>query len=326
MYSKNKKPKFSYSRLNTYDSCGWKYKLTYEDGHYIFTESVPPLFGTLIHFIEQSIAESIKNHEPINYNKLKEDFLHIDIPKTSPYDNNEVHGIDYISQHFPEEFYRVNDSGESYKTKSDKYLNTGIYRLEKYLKENPNLEIFGTEQYFQIDYNGNILSGYIDRIFYDKENNSYIIEDIKTKDKPFREEDLKVPLQFVIYTKALANMADISEDRISCAYDLPFCDLKQPILNSSYIKQGIKKLNKIFNGIEKQDFVPNPSPLCAYCPFSETFEKQPEAAKKLCCYYSLWTPNGSHKAWEVAKKWEGIDKNEEILKEFFDSKDFDFDF
>ena len=121
-------------------------------------------------------------------------------------------------------------------------------------------------------------------------------------------------------------MLNISEEKISCAYDLPFCDMKQVVENTSYISQGIKKLDKIFGGIEKKDFVPNPSPLCAYCPFSETFEKQPDSAKKLCAYYSLWTPNGSHRVWEVAHKWEGIDRNEEILKELFDKEEFSFDF
>lgn len=288
MYSKTKKPKFSYSRLNTYESCGWKYKLTYEDGHYIFTDSVAADFGTLVHFMEETIANCIKNHEEIDYNKLKDDFLHINIPKTSPFDQDGgVYGIDIISQKFPEDFYKVNDRGESYKSKAEKYLNTGIYRLEKYLKANPELEIYGTEQYFQIDYNGNILSGYIDRIFHNKENDSYIIEDIKTKDKPFREEDLKIPLQFVIYTKALMNILNIPESRISCAYDLPFCDLKQPVENEHYIRQGLRKLDKIFGGISLKEFIPNPSPLCAYCPFSKTYPNQPEEAKKLCCYYSL---------------------------------------
>lgn len=32
--------KFSYSKLNTFESCGWKYKLQYVDGHYISADSL----------------------------------------------------------------------------------------------------------------------------------------------------------------------------------------------------------------------------------------------------------------------------------------------
>ena len=323
----NKKyEKFSYSKLNTFESCAFKYDLTYNKGHYTYADTVATMMGTLVHWVEESIARSIKDGEPINYDKLKEDFLHIEIPKTSPYDQNGgIYGIDYIKREFPEDFFKANEKGESYLTKSQKYLQTGIYRLEKYIKANPGLTIYGMEQYFQIDFKNHMLSGYIDRIFYDTVRDIYLIEDIKTKDKPFREEDLVTPLQFVIYTKALSSMLDIPVEKIQCAYDLPFCDIKQPITNTEYIKRGIKKLDKIFEGIESKDFKPNPSPLCAYCPFSPTNPDQPADAQNLCCYYSLWTPNGSHKVWEVAHKWEGMERNEEILKEFFeDPIDFDF--
>ena len=238
-----------------------------------------------------------------------------------------IYGVNKIKTLFPEEFYKNNDLGESYETKAKQYLETGIYRLENFLAKNPDLEIYGTEQFFSINYKGHVLSGYIDRIFHNVKDDNYIIEDIKTKDKPFREEDLKAPLQFVIYTKALASMLDINESQIACAYDLPFCDMKQFPVANNYLSKGLKKLDKIFAGIADKTFVPHPSPLCAYCPFSETFENQPEEGKGLCCYYSLWTKGGSAKVWEVAHKWEGMEKNDEILASFFsETEDIDFDF
>lgn len=322
------KPRFSYSKLNTYESCGWKYKLIYEDKHFIFSDSIATLFGTLVHYIEEKIAVAIKNHEEIDYELLKNEFLHVNIPKLSPRDQNGgIYGIDYISQQFPDDFYRKNDAGISYQTKVENYLKTGIYRLENYLKANPDLEVFGMEKYFELEYiKNNVITGKIDRIFYNKVKGTYLIEDIKTKDKPFDEDSLQVPLQFVIYARALSEMLNIPIDKISCAYDLPICNLKQPIINPNFIKEGEARINKIFEGISEKDFVPKPTALCAYCPFSETSVDQPEEAKKLCCYYSLWRPNGNRRVWEVAHKWEGIEKNEEILKEFFAEKDFNFDF
>ena len=231
-YSK-KNEKFSYSKLNTYESCSFKYDLVYNKGHYTYTDTVSNLLGSLIHSVEESIARSIKEGEQIDYDKLKDYFLHIEKPKTSPYDQNGgIYGIDYIKRQFPEDFYRANEKGESYATKAQKYLETGIYRLEKYIKSNPGLTIYGMEQFFSIDFKGHMLNGYIDRIFYDELHDEYFIEDIKTKEKPFRDEDMATPLQFVVYVKALSSMLDIPVSKIHCAYDLPMCDLKQPVVSS----------------------------------------------------------------------------------------------
>jgi len=328
MYKQQKKTKSSYSKLNTYKSCGWKYKLTYEDKHFLFSESISSLFGTLVHYIEEQIAKRIKNHEEINYEQLKEEFYTLDIPKTSPWDQTGgIYGITKIIEKFPKEYYQKNNQGISYEDKAKKYLQTGIYRLEKYLNENPQLEVYGTEVYFETEYiNNNVISGRIDRVFYNKENGKYLIEDIKTKDKPFNEDELNIPLQFAIYSNALAKMLNTPIKNISCAYDLPFCEVKQPVLNPNFVEEGLQQINEIFEGIDKRDFIPHPSALCAYCPFSETYPDQPEEGKKLCCYYSLWKPGGSHRVWEVAHKWEGIEKNDEILKEFFKENDFNFEF
>lgn len=286
------------------------------------------MFGSLVHYIEEHIANYIRQGQEIPYDSLKDDFINLNIPKNSAGDiKGGIFGIKEIEQRFPEEFNKINKEGSSYKLKAEEYLNKGIYRLERFLKENPTYKIYGTEQYFQINYNDHLLSGYIDRIFYDPTNDHYIIEDIKTKDKPFRDTDLKVPLQFVIYVKALCNMVNVTEDKISCYYDLPFCDLKQAAGEQGFVKKGQKKLDKIFKGIEEKNYKPTPSPLCFYCPFSETYPNQQPEGKGFCCYYSLWTPDGTHKIWEVAHDWEGIEKHDEIAKDFFAAmENFDFDF
>lgn len=286
--------KFSYSKLNTYESCGWKYFLTYEEGHYLYTESIQSLFGTLVHHIEENIAHSLQQNQPVDYNQLKKDFVELNIPKTSLRDTKGgIFGINILRQKFPEEFYQTDMKGNSYAIKTEKYLKTGIYRLENYLKANPDLKIYGMEQFFSMSYQDKVFSGYIDRIFYDTKNCIYIIEDIKTKDKPFRDADLEMPLQFVIYVKALSNMLNISTDRISCVYDLPILEMKQPAGSINFVAKGLLKIEKLLQDINAKDFVPHPSPLCAYCPFSGTTKEQPEEAKHLCCYYSLWTPGGS---------------------------------
>ena len=62
-----KQNKFSYSKINTYDSCGWKYYLTYKEGHYIFTDNISTTFGSLVHYIEESIGRVLQAGKEVNY-------------------------------------------------------------------------------------------------------------------------------------------------------------------------------------------------------------------------------------------------------------------
>lgn len=321
--------KFSYSKVNTYESCGWKYYLTYHEKHYIYNESINVDFGILIHHIEESIGKALKEGMKPDYGKLKDEFLDINVPKKDKFDTEGgIFGVNILKKKYPLEFFATNDRGQSYATKAQDYLEYGIYRLETYMKENPDLEVYDLEKYFSISFGDNVLSGFIDRIFHRKGTNEYIIEDIKTKDKPFKDEDLTTPLQFVIYAIGLQNVLgkDIS---ISCAYDLPILDRKQEAGSGNFIKRGKERLEHIFAGIDANDFEPHPSPLCAWCPFSPTNENQPEEGKNLCPYYSLWTRG--NRTFKVAHKWEGMDRHptimkEEKLKKLRETLGIDFDF
>lgn len=140
-----------------------------------------------------------------------------------------------------------------------------------------------------------MLSGFIDRILFNPKTGEYLVEDLKTKDHPFREEDLVTPLQFVIYTKALSESLNIPVEKIKCQYNLPFCDLIQPAGTPGFVDRGTKKINQIFEKINNHDWTPKPSPLCYWCNFSDTNPSQPKEGKNLCPYYSLWTKGGTHK-------------------------------
>ena len=60
---------YSYSKLDLYAGCGFKYKLKYIDKiQFKWTDTIATEFGTCIHSIEEDIANAIKAGEPINYN------------------------------------------------------------------------------------------------------------------------------------------------------------------------------------------------------------------------------------------------------------------
>lgn len=310
-----KKPiKYSYSRLNVYNSCAWRYKLQYLDGHFINIESLAADLGTTLHYIEENIARSLKDHEEIDYDQLKDEFQNINIPKTSPYDTKGgIYGVNILKEKYKEEFYKPDDNGVSYNSKVEDYMNFGIYRLEKYIKDNPGLEVYDMEKFFSVNYNGHVLSGFIDRIFYNRNTDKYIIEDIKTKGKPFKDEELKNPLQFLVYMYALHEGFGIPYEDIECYYDLPFCQLKEKAIMTNFLdKNGdIKKITHIFGGIDRDIYEPNPTPLCHWCNFCPTNPNQPEEGKNLCPYYSLWTRE--NKTYAVSHRWRGMENHESIM-------------
>lgn len=312
--------KFSYSKLETYESCPFRYKLTYVDKHYIFDANIATDVGTLIHYIEETIANTLKENKPIDYPKLLDLFYNIDLIEFDSFGSEKSHiiGVNKIKEKYQEDFYAEDKSKRTYEEKLTFYATTGIYRLEKYLKKNPDLEIYAAELPFNVTYQNYILHGFIDRIFHNKRDDTYIIEDIKTYAIPLTPDKLTTPLQFFIYHQAFAAMHKLENKQISCAYDLPFCDKKQKAGTAGFEMRGIRHLNQIFSDIEAGKFAPNPTPLCMWCLFSKTNPHQPEEAKNLCPYFSHWTKEKSTS--EVEYVWMGEKNHEAILKAFIDSQ------
>jgi len=325
--------KFSYSRLNTYHNCPFHYWLKYDQRHYVYSDSLAAEMGTLIHHIEETIALNIISGFSPDYEALKKEFRSINIPKSSPTDTEGgIFGIDILKKKYADEFFEMNDKGESYFTKAQEYLNSGIYRLENYLKENPKLRLVDVEKGFEVEYNGVVFFGFIDRILQNTETGEYIIEDIKTKDHPFKDSELATPLQFVIYSMALKKAYDLDYYPSTCYYDLPVCGVRQKAGTRGFVEKGLKEIGTMLNNIQSKVWDPKPTPLCHWCEFCPTNPKQTEEGKNLCCYYSMWTrENQKH---DVAMPWKGIDQHDKIMAKFLQDtsspeavyKVFDFDF
>lgn len=285
----------SYSSLATFEQCPYKYKLIYLDKHFIDSSSIATDFGTLVHSVEEKIGNYIKENKKINYDLLKNDFK-IQIEK--------------LKNKYPKEFFTLDKSNRTYEDKANYYLNIAIYRLEKRLKKYSNLKIISLEKEFFVKFNKHLIHGFIDRILYDKLTDTYIIEDIKTYSKPLTKKDLETSLQHVIYTLALKVNG---VNNIICDYDLPLCDIIQTV-DTNYFKKGLDQLSDIFDNIKMSDFHPNPTPLCHWCIFSETYVDQPEEAKGLCPYCLLWTKE--NKSFKTKYKRINLTKHQNILEEY----------
>lgn len=308
--------KFSYSKLSTMEQCPYKYKLIYKDKHFIEDKTIAQDFGTLVHFIEESIGKEIiklnYNFEDININKFIDLCINLD-------DNeNKVFGMKKLKQLYPEAFNEKDKNNLDYTDKGNIYLEKGIYRLLNFLKNNPNLEIIGLEKEFNLNYENYIFHGFIDRVFRDKYTNDIYIEDIKTYSNSLEKKDLTTPLQFVIYALAAKDLYNIDEDRIHCSYEIPLCDIKQEAGTKGFIKRGCNKITQILKNIENNVIDPKPSPLCHWCVFSKTFPNQPEEAKNLCPYYCKWTRE--NKDFSCENDWLGIEAHDKLLEAFINKQ------
>lgn len=320
----SKVEKFSFSKIDCYKTCGWKYKLCYIDKRRYENTTIATALGTLIHLTEQRISEAIMAGKKPDYEKLIEDFWHCNIPKTSPYDREGgIFGVDIIRAKFPEAYFEIDKNGSSYAQRCKWYAEDGIYRQERFLKDHPEIELVAVEKPFEIVYEGHLIRGYIDRVMHYIDTENYIIDDIKTKAKLFDDKDLTTPLQHVIYSIALSEEYGIPEENITNFYDLPLMNARQAAGTKGFMKRGRIKLDKLFEGIEERDWTPHPSPLCAFCDYGGTNPNQPPQAKHLCPYYCLWTKD--NKTYEVLNRWEGIQNHPSVMDRYLYEQCTDLD-
>lgn len=298
---------FSYSKIETYKKCPFKYKLIYVDKHQIKSGTVATDFGSLVHYIEERIGIDLKEGKDVNYDVYKDMFLNMN--------TEDAVGINILKQRYTNEWDDIDKQGFSYEDKSRIYLETGIYRLQNYLKENPNLSIYALEMPFQVTIRNKAFGGFIDRIFYDNANKVYIIEDIKTYTKNLTNKELKESLQMYIYTMALKEL--IGPDTVvDCFYNLPLMNVRQRSIVDK--KLVYESLGETFEGISVEKFYPVQTPLCHWCVFSKTYPNQPEEAKNLCPYFCHWTKE--NKSMKVENYWQGENMHPVILEGFVKSQ------
>lgn len=274
------KERYSYSKISTYKQCKFKFKLKYLDKNFLFSANIATDFGNLVHETEEYIAQVLQAGQRVNYVWLKNRFI---IQSRQ------------IAHKYPEEFKTSDKSGRTYQEKVYLYLTSAIYRLENFLRQNPDLKIIGIEQKFDFNYDDvHSFNGSIDRAFLNERTGDILIQDIKSWPVPAQPSELKVPLQFTVYTLAASVIWNVPTDKIRCEYDLPFCDMVQPSLSEDIVAEGTPILDKLFKGVRDCDFKPTVSALCHWCEYNplnnpDIIDTKPQA---VCPYFSKWQKSG----------------------------------
>lgn len=294
-----KEIRYSFSRLELYEQCPFKYYLKYIEGNYPKAGSIALFFGTLTHETEEAIGNYLKENKPIDYEALK---------------LNYVKKCEELKEKYPEDWVALDKSGRTYEEKANLYITEGIYRFEKFIKANEDIEIVGLEVPFSFTYKGKLFRGAIDRVLRNKTTGKYIVQDIKTYNVAVDKDKLTTPLQFVVYCLALQELYGVDPTTITCQYDLPLCDLVQDAGTKGFITRGSAKLDKLFVGIGDEDWEPKQSALCHWCDYCQSNKSADETTKYLCPYFCHWTKE--NKTFMKENEWAGMKNHNAIVEAY----------
>lgn len=345
----SKLPKYSYSKLELFNQCKYKYKLKYIDGNYINSESIILDLGTIAHkgyelkgqqLIERDVKIYELENRLNNIKKLKEkteDIIHIEETIKNQLQELKAKEIDYdeIIKVVYEGCYEENKGSnhgqylkgvneiknkhfKDFYTPCSKTGLTYEDKMKIYIDnlKNPidgDWKVIAVEQPFEIVYNNRcILHGYIDRV----DMNSYgdiRVVDYKTSKAIYDEKKIKTPLQMVIYSLACKEL--YGKYPIECLYEFIFINEKQIGGSKGYMVRGEKKLNSILDEIDNcfngNEYIPSATPLCYWCDYTGHSPLANDKSKGMCLYNCLWTP--TKKNFAVNKKY-GDDIKAEVIK------------
>lgn len=276
----------SYSSLDLFKNCPWHYKLKYTEGHTVGAKGIQLDIGTICHKIMELKGRCKMNNEPVDPTYL-EHILYTGIEEQTDKGTEHIKGIlDIRKQYF--ETWAVPDdkSGKTYEEK----LMTFVKDVVPTRMEDSEWQPIALEKSFTFSYNDRIIiHGFIDRVDQNR-NGDLRVVDYKTSKSSYSEATLKTPLQMFIY--ALACEALYSKRPIAFQYDFLLLNELQDACSFGWYNRGLKKLDKILDQMDEgaDTYRPSPSPLCYWCEFCENNPDAPDPERRLCPYYSLWTP------------------------------------
>lgn len=290
--------KLSYSGMNVFCNCNYRYNKTYNEGKRAFETSLPLELGSICHKVLECKGLAIQNKEPVDYEYLY-NILFNGFDEITEKTRETLLGVDALKKKYFEDWYTVDkDSGLDYDHKVEIFKKV----LEKEMNSNDEWKPLYFELPFQFVYKNRVIfNGFIDRVDINKEGD-YRVVDYKTSKKIYDRSKLTTSLQFGIYALAIYQM--FGKLPVEYIYRFVLLDKEQEAMSKGFEKRLEKKLDTILTKMDKnsemKEWKPNPSPLCHWCSFSITNPNAKEF-KYECPYYSLWTP--TNKTFDVHKAY-----------------------
>lgn len=270
---KEKLPIYSYSRLDTFRQCQYRFYLKYRKEIPSDEKAVALEVGTLCHSIleqrgnaaidglEMPTSKAMITAWNKDYKELKEFFK-------ADWTKQDKTGRDY------------NDKFQVFWSMFDSEMTDRFWRPIACEKEFDF--VFG-ERF--------IIHGFIDRVDKNAEGD-YKVTDYKTASHIYSQKDRDYALQMFIY--AMACYCLYGKFPTNFEYDFVFFDEKRGALEkgADSFERCFIELKKLFNAISMKDrsknFIPNRTPLCWWCPYGAD-KKYPNHDS--CQFYSEWKPD-----------------------------------
>lgn len=306
-----KKPRFSYTALSTFKTCGLQFAYKYQHRLREDSSALNLGLGNIAHKVKELIGRDLMDGIKPDYERYKAIMMdgYTGVDKASG-QTETIPGCNELRNQFFEDWIAPDTkSGMTYEQKIQIFFD--------HLSDDENdteWTVCGTEIPFEVEYGDVILFGFIDKLSVNGKG-ELKITDYKTSKKIFEGTDIKTPLQMLVYDIAVRQLYP-DMPIVAHTYDFVFLGVTQEGGSPGWMARGEKKLNTLLAQIascrESDVWKPCPSPLCAWCDYSPTNPKAPKALMNKCPYHSLWTPDD--KRYEVAQKWD--DKTSEaILKQ-----------
>lgn len=282
-YQKN----ISFSQFSVYESCPYRWYLTYAKGNYLFSASINTVFGTAIH-------EALQEYLRILFEVSAKEA-----------DRSDILGVFETS--FRREYLKeVENNGGSHFSNLEEmseFYEDGVQILEQFRKKrqqffsNRKQELLGMEIPLSVEIKEDsdifLFNGFIDLIYKDKEDGTIYLEDIKTSTKGwskyeksdetklsqlllyknffskqygFDKKDI-VP-QFRILKRKLWENAEFPQSRIQT---------HEPANGTAKVNNAVQRLNVFINecfnpdGTSKEKEYPKKPSVnnCRFCPFKD---------------------------------------------------------
>lgn len=304
----------SYSKLEVFLNCKYRYKLRYEEHKFDNSKAIALNVGSVCHKVLELKAQMLMANQPVDYELLHTVLFQGFKEETPSGKKTKIRGIDDIKLwYFEDWLVPDNKSGMTYEEKINKFW----LEVVKTEMEDAEWKVIGCEVPFEFVYRDKIIfHGFIDRIDQNKDGEIRVI-DYKTSKAPYDEKKLATPLQMVIY--GLACYLSYGRLPVEYLYRFVLINESQHGCTDGYLKRAITKLDKTFDAIDlcksTNVYQPSPSPLCYYCPYCANNPNAESSLKNLCEYYSLWTP--TDKTFAVNKQYNALTANKVERKLIF---------
>ncbi|HEK86222.1 MAG: RecB family exonuclease [Candidatus Saccharicenans sp.] len=240
---------YSHSKLGTYETCPWKFKLTYLDGLKVEEEGIEAFLGNRFHEAMEKL-----------YKELKFRMMTLEEIKA------------YYEEQWKKNFHEKVVIVAPERTAAD-YFRLGLKFIEDYYRHyypfNQN-RVLGLEQKIEVDLDGSgryILQGYVDRIDLTPEG-VIEIHDYKTGSALPEQAQADADRQLALYQLGVKQKWPWAEKfRLVwhyVAFDLEISSTRTPEKLEELKHQIIELIEKIE---ADKEFPPKESVLCNWCPF-----------------------------------------------------------